>query len=112
MKYPQYPTRPIALSSEKVPAPHAVLEHHLHGVSEAVDEDPFEDDHQLEHELRPGLQEALNGAQVRALLRPPTVTSGPDHPATKREIFHQRFGFFLRLTQPNQIVILTNMMTV
>ena len=72
-----------ALATEKFPVPHSVLEHHLHGVSEAVDEDPLEDDHQLEHELGPGLQESLNGAQICALLRPPTVTSRPDHPVIK-----------------------------
>ena len=52
-----------------------------------MDEDPSEDDRQLEHELGPGLQEALDGTQVRALLRPPTVTSGADHPAKLRGNF-------------------------
>ncbi len=53
----------------------------LQEVPEAVDEDPAADDDRLEDELRPGLDEPLDGAEVVRLLQPPGLAVGPDEPA-------------------------------
>ncbi len=58
------------------------------GVPEAVDDDSLEEEDELEHDLRPRLQEALHRAQVVRLRLPPRLAVGADQPATNEGVHY------------------------
>jgi hypothetical protein len=65
--------------SQKVSGPKRFLQNrHLdvvHQFPEAVDQDPFGQDHGLEHELRSRLEESLKASQVDRFLLPATLSA-------------------------------------